>query len=192
MDLKPKSDINQPYQPRFLRQLKSGHIYTWTEALAAKKDMVPFDAETAKRRIAALKQMKAAARKKNADPEEQARIAIEMKEAKALAEELTELENQVDGLAEASAAEDKTVKDAKTPPPKAQKSEAEIEAARRNDIIAKDSHINKVMSMKKKSDVEAYLLTEYGEEISPDETLANMKNVAINLRTERLFEGDKG
>lgn len=192
MDMTPKSDLTQPYQPRFLRQLKSGHIYIWTEVLARRRDMVPYDAESAKRRIATLKQIKESMKSRHEDPEVQARIKLEMKEATELAKELTDLENQVDGLAEASAAEDKTIRSAKTPEPAPRRTEAEIEAARRSDIIENDPHIKKIMGMKKKTEVETYLLTEYGEEVSPDETLVSMKNAAINLRTERLFEGDEG
>ena len=179
-------------QPRLLRQLKSGHIYIWTETLAARPDMVPYDSETAKRRIATLKQIKEDALKRKEDPEEQARLALEMKEASQVAKELTELENQVDGLGEASSIEDKNIEAAKNPEPDKRKTDAEIEAARRSEIIEKDPHIQRIMSMRKKADVETYILTEYGEEVEPDAKLATMQNKAVQLRTERLFEGDEG
>lgn len=185
----PKTNLGIPH--RLLRQQVSGHIYQWTETLAKRSDMVPYDSDTAKRRIETLKRIKADAKASKEDPELNARLKLEMKEASDLAKELTDLENQIDGIAEASAAEDERIAKAQEPDDKIM-TDDEIEAKQRSDTIDNDPHIKSIMEMRKKADVEAYILTEYGEEVPSDSKLEQMKNQAITLRTERLFEGDEG
>lgn len=177
--------------PRLLRQTTSGHIYGWTPTLAAMADMVPYDTEEAHRRIEALKALKAQ-RKADKEPDsEEARLyREEMASAQNTAKELTELEKQVFG----DEAIDKTrvdaAENAEPEPLNPVKTDEEIEDDRRNKVIASDTQVQRIMGMRKKADVEAYILTEFGVSVEAEAKLETMKSQAINLRTERLFEGD--
>ncbi len=178
---------------RLLRQLGTGAIFIWTPVLAARKDMVPYDAETAKKRIEALKAAVAAGQAaKEPDSAAVKQHEAELADAQKLAKELTQLEAEVFPEDDGAGGKEKGV-DEIQPKGKLENevaSEAELEAKRRDEVVAKDPHVIRIMGMKKKSDVAAYLLQEFGEEVEGDPKLTTLQNRAVQLRTERLFETD--
>lgn len=163
---------------RFLRQLKSGTTYHWTPTLAKRGDMVDYDPITAQKRIEALKAQKMASDENPAPPA----ITPEML---AQSQELTALENEMNAEVEA----EETAKNEDIQTKKRVLSDEELEAEAREKTLQEDAQILAINGMKKKNQVEEFLLREFGVELDPENmTLKEMKEEAIRLRTTRLFE----
>jgi len=161
---------------KLLRQLITGRIYAWTKILAARKDMTEYDPDIAKKRLEAAK--------KRLEELEDAPV-IPSVDKKALDEsaELAEVENKIKETETKQAAKSAGAKEKEKP-----KTPEQIEAERRQEIIDKDPDIIKIKAMVDKKDVEDYVLQEFGEDIDRRHDLDDLKDRAIHLRTERLFE----
>lgn len=174
---------------RFLRQLGSGTIYHYTETLAKRGDMVPFDQDQAKIRIDAAKK-NLADLKKLRGPEAQAIHTEAMLKARETSDTLTKLEREIEDETAAIEADGKKgIDDSGDIKTKNRiLTDEEIELERKDAIIAKDPHILNIMSMKSKKEVRAYLLAEFGEDPGEEAKYDVLKNIAIGKRTDRLFE----
>jgi hypothetical protein len=150
--------------------------------------MVPYDTDVAHKRIQALKDaLKAQKEAKTPDSAAMKQHRAELKDAQKLAKELTELEELVYGEKDRpDGAEDLTPESKIESPPE---NDDEAAAQERDKVVKNDPHIARIMGMKKKADVAGYLLQEFGKELPPDAKLTELQNVAIELRTDRLFEG---
>ena len=165
---------------RFLRQLKTGRLYPYTATLAKRADMVPHDTESAQRRIEALKRR---VEDMDSAPQEQSITKEDLDQAK----EIADLENILDKPDETEDEGNEEI----TPERKFQTDE-EIEEEEKNKRIAEDPDIIKINKMRKKAQVEEYLLVEFGEEVSSsDLKLDDMKRIAVDFRINRLFENEK-
>jgi hypothetical protein len=150
--------------------------------------MVPYDPELAKARIAQLKQ-NLADTKAAQTPEAIAQHAKVMADAQQDAHLITDLEQQMEAAHEIERAEIRDLeKNQDVTPEKKLQTDEEIELARRDKILAEDVQIKNIMEMKTKNDVEAYMLQEFGEGIDRNMNVSQLKNFALNKRTERLFE----
>jgi hypothetical protein len=171
----------------YLRQLKTGRIYPWTPTIARRRDMVPYDPDLAAARIQVLKdiiaQRKAA---DTVDPEIQAKHVTNVKAAQELASELNALEEQAfgDGSEKEKKVETATAPDA--PGPNAEE-QAEKE---RQATIEADPHVKEIHAMAKPKQVIDYLKREFGVVVDEKgKSLEALKNMAINQRIDRIFEG---
>lgn len=181
--------------PQYLRQLKTGHIYIWTPTLAKRKDMVPLELDTAKKRIEAMqraieeKQARIAALRENASLGNQV-----ADEAKMIAQKLAELESQFEQL-------EKTEEKLLTGQPDEQETdlkpnskletEDEILMAERKRRIDEDPEIQRIRAMTTKNQIEEYMLREYGIEIDRKKTMAELKAAAEEARIGRIFEDEE-
>ena len=163
---------------KFLRQKLTGTIYQWTSTLAKRSDMVDYDPITAQKRIEALKAQRAA--EAATGPVEPA-ITPEMIDQ---AKELTDLENELDAKAEAETQESTDIETKKR-----FQTDEELQQEEKDKMIDKDPHIIAIKNMKKKPQVEEFLLKEYGIELDPENmTFKEMQAEAMRLRTTRMFE----
>jgi len=178
---------------KYLRQLKTGRIYLWTRTLSKRADMVDFDPETAELRIKAMRENFALRNIKLTD----AQIMEEREKAEHAADVskvLTDLENAQEAEFQEKEKprpvlmkgdediKDKIIADKDT-------SDDEIEEERLRLAMEKDADVIKIMGMNKKSQVEAYMIEEYGKRIDTDgKSLQLLKNIAIDARAERLQE----
>ena len=166
---------------RYLRQLKTGRIYQYTDTLSKRIDMVPIDLETARRRIEANKAMLAEVQAATT-PEQ---VAIRKDDVEALAKtasELTETENVIDALHQQQLQQQ--------PPPPAPVTSAEQATEKETQkIIEADEEIQQINGMTKPAQVNKYLKREFGVEAVSTDDLEALKLQAIQLRTNRLFEG---
>ena len=166
---------------RYLRQLKTGRIYQYTDILSRRTDMVPLDLATAKKRIEANKAMLAEV--ETAKTPEQ--IAIRQADVESLAQvasELTETENQIDDLHQQQLQN-------QPPPPVAVTSVEQAVEQEAQKVIEADEEINQIKGMAKPAKVIKYLKREFGADPISTDDLEALKLQAIQLRTNRLFEG---
>lgn len=172
---------------RYLRQLKTGRIYIVPNNLdqhpgiTLRKDMVPFDPEKARKRIEANKQIIEDA-KSERDPKAQEEHAKKVADLAALAKDLTATENMIDDLREENLRQEL---DLKEPP----KTTAEMEAERRANIVESDEDIKTIKGMRKVETVAKYIEKEFGEDIPVGISLEAIKDLALDLRAKRIFEG---
>lgn len=178
---------------KYLRQLKTGRIYLWTRTLSRRADMVDFDAETAELRIKAMRENLALRNiKPTADQVAEEKERIE--HAADVSRVLTDLEN----------AQEAEFQEKEKPKPDLMKADEDIsdkiisdksmtdddiEEERLRLAMEKDADVIKIMGMNKKSQVEAYMLEQYGKRIdTKGKSLQLLKNMAIDARSERLQE----
>lgn len=173
---------------QYLRQLKTGHIYPWTEILAKRRDMVPFDAAQAKTRIDAMKNMLS---RKVPTADALSVQAEAARAAKASSMELTELENKVDAenIAEEKAIEDAALPDGKKLNEQTELTGAEAIEAQRQSVLDQDPKYQGVMGFKSRNQVEQYMILEFGEEIDVSLPFKDLKGYAIKKTSDRILEG---
>ena len=174
--------------PRYLRQLKTGAIYIMTPILAKRRDMVPYDAEQAKNRIAAIKTMLL---NRQPSPEDADASAEEAALIKASAMELSGLEAKLETVEKA---EEKAIEDAALPddakklndqePITTEQAAEQIKQDRLND----DPKYKKVIAFKSKNEVEEYMLLEFGQEIEISRPFKDLKAYAIEKTAKRILE----
>lgn len=172
---------------RYLRQLKTGHIYVHTETLAKRRDMVPFEEKNARARIEAMKNVIASRQPTLSEVKSQAEDAAQ---AKAAAMELTGLENQLNDEQEA---EQKAIDDAALPDGKKLNDEEpvtaeEAAAAQRQSILDEDPKYKKVKAFKSRNQIEEYMLLEFGQEINIDRAFKDLKQYALDCTSKRILE----
>lgn len=182
---------------KYLRQLKSGHIYIWTPELAKRKDMVPLEAQSAEKRIQALQQKLAEQQtriesmrapdgsiKQDEDAMQAAELAKRLTELEAQSAALDKQEREVmEGITDEDAATNLKEKLSNTV------SEEEIAEAQKKEAMDNDPEIMEIRGMRTKNQVEEYVLREYGEEIDRRKTVPELKAYAEGLRWERMQEG---
>ena len=174
--------------PRYLRQLKTGAIYIMTPIWAKRRDMVPYDAEQAKNRIAAIKTMLL---NREPNPEEADASAEEAALVKASAMELAGLEAKLENVKNA---EEKAIEDAALPDGgKAITDEQPItteQAAEqlKQDMLNDDPKYKRAMAMKSRNEVEEYMLLEFGQEIEISRPFKDLKQYAIDQTAKRILE----
>lgn len=160
---------------RMLRQLRTGRIYNFTDILAKRADMVEYDPELAQKRLEAAKRRLEELESK--PPEKPVVNKADMETSK----ELAEVENKIEKIERQKAL-----------PPNAKEQENKTseqkEEEERQAIINNDPEIKKILTMKDKDEIEAYVLLEYGEDLDKRKDLDKLKARAIELRTDRLFE----
>lgn len=173
---------------QYLRQLKTGHIYPWTEILAKRRDMVPFDAAQAKVRIDAMKNMLS---RKVPTADALSVQAEAARKAKASSMELTELENKVDAenVAAEKAIEDAALPDGKKLSEQTEMTGAETIEAQRQSVLDQDPKYQNVMGFKSRNQVEQYMILEFGQEIDVSLPFKDLKQYAINKTSDRILEG---
>jgi len=185
---------------RYLRQLKSGHIYVYTEALAKRPDMVPYDPEVAKARIAQMKQDTEARRAAKKGPKvapSEGPSLKEMRENRAIASELTDLENQAgaereadlkaiedEGKSEKEKARDKVTFDGKTA--------EEVKELTEEKVVNNDPKIQKIGNYKQKKQLKQFVLIEFGIELDDTKPLKVLKDEAVAMQKARIFETPVG
>lgn len=179
---------------QYLRQRGSGHIYIRTDILAKRNDMQPYDPELADLRIDSLKRRLESLNKdkEERDHDKDSEFAKAMEQAQQKSKALAELEEAIE-RAERRRMEDfdTTQKADKGDDIKTEnKIEAEFETKmrERDRIITNDPHIKKLTAMRKIAEVEGYLLENYAHEITEKMNLQQIKNLAIQMRTDQLFE----
>ena len=171
--------------PKYLRQLKSGTIYNYTEALAKRRDMVPHDETQAKARIAALKtilegrQPDAAANK----------IAVEEAfKAKTTAQELAGLETTMEKHEDAAEKKIEEEGGGKKLNDQTPVTPEQTAKQLRQDRLENDPKYNNVMAMKSKNQVEEYMLLEFGQEIEASRPFKDLKAYAVEQTIKRILE----
>lgn len=173
---------------RYLRQLKTGAIYVYTDLLVKRRDMVPYDAEQAKNRIAAIKTMLL---KRQPDIAEGESVAAEAAQIKAEAMELTGLEATLEAneSAEVKAIEDATLpeegKRLSDETPLTTKQAAE---KLKQETLGEDPKYKKAMGLKSRNEVEEYMLLEFGQEIEISRPFKDLKAYAIEQTAKRILE----
>ncbi|HDG97983.1 MAG TPA: hypothetical protein ENG73_07425 [Desulfobacterales bacterium] len=180
--------------PRYLRQLGSGHIYVYTPELAARKDMVPLEIDTAKRRIDAMKKAIEEKKARIAALKENATLGNDMaNEAKEVAAKLAELEKQMEELdkTEQRLMEGNFAEEEELTPQAKLETEDDILSAQRKQRIDQDPQIQEIRAMTNKNQVEEYMLREYGIEINRRKTMAELKAEAEEARIQRIFENEE-
>lgn len=173
---------------QYLRQLKTGHIYPWTEILAKRRDMVPFNNEQAKVRIDAMKNMLL---RKVPTVDEVSRQVEDARKAKANSMELTNLENKMDAekVAEEKAIEDAALPDGKKLNEETEVTGAEVVAAQRQSVLDQDPKYQNVTGFKSRNQVEQYMILEFGEEIDVSLPFKELKDYAVQKTSDRILEG---
>ena len=172
---------------RYLRQLKTGHIYVHTDLLAKRRDMVPFDEKQARARIEALRSM---IQKRSPTLSEVKNQAEDAAQVKAAAMELTDLENKVESMEEAEA---KAIEDAALPEGKKLNDEEpvtaeEATAAQRQSILDQDPKYKKVCAFRSRNEVEQFMILEFGEEIDVSLPFKTLKDYALEKMSRRILE----
>ena len=186
--------------PKYLRQLKSGHIYHWTPQLAKKRDMVPVDLEEAEIRIVAaqkkleeLKARRAAGILANEEVTDK-KLAAASANFKKLAEieaEINTLEEQERARAEVARKREEAEARGEAPPEipaQAPLSDEEKAQAKRARILAEDPEIDKIKSMTKQ-EIDQYLQENYGIKSDLSRTkLEDLREKALDVRVNRVLE----
>lgn len=159
-----------------------------TPILAKRRDMVPYDAEQAKTRIAAIKQMLL---NRQPTPEEADASAEEAALVKASAMELAGLEAKLETVENA---EEKAIEDAALPdddkklndqsPITTEQAAEQIKQDRLND----DPKYQKATGLRSKNDVEEYMLLEFGQEIEISRPFKDLKAYAVKKTADRILE----
>ena len=173
---------------RYLRQLKTGAIYIMTPILAKRRDMVPYEAEQAKNRIAAIKTMllnrQPSAEEADASAEEAALV-------KASAMELAGLEAKLESVekAEEKAIDDQALSDVESviddeKPVISEQTEEQLKQSR----LDGDPKYSNVMAFKSKNQVEEYMLLEFGQEIEVSRPFKDLKAYAAEQTAKRILE----
>jgi|GEM_PF-2771530 len=178
---------------KWLRQIGSGHIYHWTEALARRKDMVPYDDETAAIRIEALRKRVEEMKARRDRAAAGAAGPNPMQSVIDQANELTRLEAEADRLTEEeiTAAKAEALREAKgeiTPVDRVEQ-EKDPETLRKERIDA-DDQVRAVRAMTDKEQVADYMAAEFGKKIDLRKSLDALKEQAEGARVERMFEGE--
>lgn len=168
---------------RYLRQLKTGRLYPWNTGIAARKDMVPFDPEKAKRRIDANRQIIEDA-KASVSPEAIQTHQQETSEAARLAALQTQTEQEIERLREQQLP---TEPDGDVEPHSRTPEQAHAQSLAEK--IETDEMIQQIKGMRTKEDVAKFLLREFGENLDPETSkLAELKDRALNLQAQRVLE----
>lgn len=174
--------------PSYLRQLKTGTIYVFTDLLAKRRDMVPYDDDQAKARIRAIKAMLEKREPNLAQGE------IESKEAAAIkvtAMELSGLEATLEAVEndEQKAIEEAALPDGKRLNDEEPVTSEEVAEQVRQDVLDKDPKYNKATSLKSRNEVEEYMLLEFGQEIEISRPFKDLKQYAVEQTANRVLEG---
>lgn len=172
---------------RYLRQLKTGHIYVHTDLLAKRRDMVPFDEKQARARIAAMREM---LEKRTPTMSEVKTQAEDAAQVKAAAMELTNLENMVEAeeKAEEKAIEDAALPDGKKLDDQEPVTSEEATAAQRQSILDQDPKYKRVTAFRSRNEVEQFMILEFGEEIDVSLPFKTLKDYALEKMTRRILE----
>jgi len=187
-------------KPELLRQIGSGHIYHYTDALAKRSDMVPCDPheaeiriKAAQERLKALQDRKAAGRLANEEV-----VDKNLQKAAQDYKKLSEIEAEIGTLEEEERIKAEVARKAKEaeargeePAPEATPephTEEEKEEAHRQKIIKEDSEIAKFANMTK-AEIDLYLQENYGIKTDLSRTkLEDLKDRAIDERVKRVLE----
>jgi len=150
--------------------------------------MVPYDAEQAKNRIAAIKTMLL---NRQPTPEEADASAEEAVLVKASAMELAGLESKLENVEKA---EEKAIEDAALPddakdlndqsPITTEQAEKQV----KQDRLDQDPKYKKVTGFKSRNEVEEYMLLEFGQEIEISRPFKDLKAYAIEKTEKRILE----
>lgn len=173
---------------KYLRQLKTGAIYVYTDLLAKRRDMVPYDSAQAKARIGAIKTMLL---KRQPNLAEGEIVAAEAAQIKAEAMELTGLEATLEANegAEAKAIEDAALpNDAKKLNDQEPVTPEKAAEQLKQDMLDDDPKYQKAMSLRSRNDVEEYMLLEFGQEIEISRPFKDLKAYAIEQTAKRILE----
>lgn len=171
----------------YLRQLKTGTIYVFTDLLAKRRDMVPYDDAQAKARIKAIKTM---LEKREPDL---AAGAIESEEAAAIKTTAMELSGLESTLEAVENDEKKAIEDATLPSGKKLNDEAPVTPEGvaeqvRQERLDKDPKYKKATDLKSRNDVEEYMLLEFGQEIETSRPFKDLKAYAVEKTVNRILE----
>lgn len=166
---------------RYLRQIGTNKApFVYTEALAKRKDMVPFDSDAAKNMIAAKRKLLDELRANQVVDQEAILVG------KARAGQLRDDSIAIHQL-------DKEIESAKRAgvmTPEAQGGESQPITKRQKQIDS-DRQIQEIQTMTRKTHVETYLANNYGVMLSEDDlamSLKEIKDIAIQKRINTLFE----
>ena len=173
--------------PRYLRQLKTGTIYVYTDLLAKRRDMIPYDDAQAKARIAAIKSM---LEKREPNLEQGVLQSKEAGAIKATAMELSGLEATLDAREKA---DEKAIEEAALPDGKKLNDETpvtseEVAEQVKQDRLDQDPKYKKATSLKSRNEVEEYMLLEFGQEIEISRPFKDLKAYAIEKTAKRILE----
>lgn len=168
-------------EQKYLRKLGTSRVFIFSDRLAKRKDMVLHDPELTKQQIEAKKTRLAEIKALQENPEALKIAPTVLSDA----EELNRLDSEI--AKEEAKLEEMTTGIPTQEPDKA-KSEADLEAERRQEIIEKDPDISKIEAMKEKKDVDDYVKEEFGESLDLRKGLKELKKIAIQKRIDRLFE----
>lgn len=171
----------------YLRQLKTGTIYVFTDLLAKRRDMVPYDDAQAKARIKAIKTML-----EKREPDLAAGV-IESEEAvaiKATAMELSGLESTLQAVEndEKKAIEEAALPDGKKLNDETPVTSEEIVEQARQERLDKDPKYKKATGLKSRNEVEEYMLLEFGQEIEISRPFKDLKAYAVEKTVNRILE----
>lgn len=173
--------------PRFLRQLKSGTIYAYTDILAKRRDMVPYDENAAKTRIEAIKNI---LEHRTPNLLEGEALSKEAAAIKADAMELTGLEAQLEALenADQKAIDDAVLTDGKKLNDETPVTSEEVAEQVIQERLDKDPKYRKVTAFKSRNEVEQYMLLEFGQEINITRPFKDLKAYAVEQTAKRILE----
>ncbi len=156
---------------RLLRQLGTNKApIPWTARKADRKDMVEYDPEQAMTRIEALQRKRDRLKSNKGNNAINAKAVDDALKISALEIEIKQLENEAVGIVEA---------EEKTP--------EELAEIATQEKIDNDPEIIKIKAMDTEDNLRQYIEELYGVK-SRSKDIDKLKETAIKLRTERIFE----
>jgi len=177
---------------KYLRQLKSGHIYAWTPALAQRGDMVVYDDETALSRIKALKSE--ISRKRDIIEGLGQGTAENAKKDADLAALLDQLETTSETLGDtirnraSKALGQDGEEDSSEMAPDSSDTVEEAQEKQKKLMINEDSEVQLIKGLANKNQIIEHVLRMYGIEMDRSQTFLALKKQAVELRSERMSE----
>lgn len=168
--------------PKYLRQLGTGRVLLYTEALAKRKDMAPFDPDAAatiieqkKKRLEELRQVR-----ENPDlaPKIDPKVLSQSDELAKIERLIEEEEGKIAAIASGG----------KPPEDSGEKTGAQLEEERRQKIIDEDPDLALIEGMKKAEDLDAYAKENFGVTLDLKKKIPALKAEVAQLRVQRLFE----
>jgi hypothetical protein len=168
-------------ETRYLRQIGTNKApFPWTEALAKRKDMVPYSPKEAKIRIEANRRMVEEMKEgKKMDPVAKAEAKAQAEEIAKTVKELAATEQEIEDM---KFNLEEVPKDTDSPAVK----------TKREHQMENDRDLAKIRAMTRKAHVEEYLAQKYGREFDSVEitttSLKDLKDIAIKARIGTLYE----
>lgn len=168
-------------EARYLRQIGTNKPpFPYTDALAARRDMVPYNPAEAKVRIEANRRLIQSMKEgRKIDPQARAEAKAQAQEFINTAKELSATEQEIEAM---KFSIEEVQKDTDSP----------VAKSKREQQMENDRELGEIREMTKKAQIMDYMERKYGKQYSDDElsgmSLKTFKDIAIKARIGTLFE----